>query len=194
VKPGISERSPERAHRYVAHVDPSGGVNDSMTLAVAHKVRETVVLDCVREFIPPFSPEGCVEAFCDVLKRYRVKRITSDRYAGEWPREQFLKRGVVCEPAERSASQYYVDFLPQLTEGAVDLLDNERLIAQFAALERSPRRGTHDSVSHPPSGHDDLANAVAAACSQAMARYSAHLHERDYRPLQVESCSRQYYA
>jgi hypothetical protein len=74
-------------------------------------------------------------------------------------------------PTKRNTSQYYIDFLPQLTEGAVDLLDNEQLVSQFASLERSPRRSSHDAVNHPPNTHDDVACAVAAACVQAMARY-----------------------
>jgi hypothetical protein len=180
VKPGVTERPPERRHKYFAHTDPSGGVNNSMTLAICHKDGETVVVDAIREAVPPFSPECTVEEFADLLRRYRVKRITSDRYGGEWVREQFRKRGVLCLPAERNTSQYFIDFLPQLTEGAVDLLDHERMLAQFAALERSPRRGTHDAVSHPKNGHDDIAAAVASACVQAMARCSGgQIYERE---------------
>ena len=32
----VHERPSERAHSYVAFVDPSGGSSDSMTLAIAH--------------------------------------------------------------------------------------------------------------------------------------------------------------
>jgi hypothetical protein len=38
---GVHERAPERAHSYVAFVDPSGGSSDAMTLAIAHKEGET---------------------------------------------------------------------------------------------------------------------------------------------------------
>ena len=33
---GIHERPHERKHEYVAFTDPSGGSNDSFTLAIAH--------------------------------------------------------------------------------------------------------------------------------------------------------------
>ena len=36
-----------RNHSYVCFVDPSGGSSDSMTIAVAHKEGQTVVLDAV---------------------------------------------------------------------------------------------------------------------------------------------------
>jgi hypothetical protein len=35
------------------------------------------------------------------------------------------------------------------------------LVAQLCSLERRTTRGGRDSIDHPPSGHDDLANAVA---------------------------------
>ncbi len=43
----------------------------------------------------------------------------------------------------------------------VDLLDDERLIAQIVGLERRTARGGRDSIDHAPGAHDDLANAVA---------------------------------
>ena len=41
VKFGVRERPPERAHRYVAFVDPSGGSSDAMTLAISHTEGKT---------------------------------------------------------------------------------------------------------------------------------------------------------
>ena len=47
-------------HQYVGFVDPSGGSQDSMTLAIAHTEGDDgdrAVLDLVREVRPPFSPD-----------------------------------------------------------------------------------------------------------------------------------------
>ena len=63
---GVRERVVDHRAKYVAFVDPSGGSSDSFTLAIAHKVGETVILDLVREVRPPFSPEGVVEEFSDI--------------------------------------------------------------------------------------------------------------------------------
>jgi hypothetical protein len=82
---------------------------------------------------------------------------------GEWPREQFRKQGVNYEPAESSKSEIYVDLLPLINSGAVDLLDHERLVTQLTSLERRTSRGGRDSIDHAPGGHDDIANAVASA-------------------------------
>jgi hypothetical protein len=89
-------------------VDPSGGSNDAMTLAIAHKEGNTVILDMVRERRPPFSPEAVVEEFANELKNYRITTVAGDRYAGEWPRERFRLHGVNYEVADKSKSELYL--------------------------------------------------------------------------------------
>ena len=161
ISAGTYERAPLSAVRYSAFVDPSGGSSDSMTLAVGHRDGNTTVLDCLREVRPPFSPESVVREFATVLKSYRVTKVSGDRYAGEWPREQFRKLGIEYEPAEQSKSDLYRDLLPQLNSKQLDLLDHPRLLNQFVSLERRTSRGGRDSIDHPPGAHDDLSNACA---------------------------------
>jgi hypothetical protein len=67
------------------------------------------------------------------------------------------------EPAENSKSEIYVDLLPLINSGAVDLLDHGRLVMQLTSLERRTSRGGRDSIGHAPGAHDDIANAVAGA-------------------------------
>jgi hypothetical protein len=38
------------------HTDPSGGSADSMTLCMCHMADDRVVVDCLRERIPPLVP------------------------------------------------------------------------------------------------------------------------------------------
>jgi hypothetical protein len=54
----------------------------------------------------------------------------------------------------------YLESLPVLTSGRVQLLDHPRANAQIAGLERRTARSGKDSVDHPPGGHDDLANGI----------------------------------
>jgi hypothetical protein len=44
---------------------------------------------------------------------------------------------VSYEPAEKSKSKMYVDLLPLINSGAVDLLDHERLVMQLTSLTKS---------------------------------------------------------
>jgi hypothetical protein len=72
--------------------------------------------------------------------------------------------GIAYEPSERTKSQIYLEFLPLLNSGRVELLDNPRLISQLYALERRTSRGSgKDTIDHPPGGHDDVINAAAGA-------------------------------
>jgi hypothetical protein len=164
---GVRERMPENRNHYVAFCDPSGGSGDSMTLAIIHKEGKVIVLDAVRESRPPFSPEAVVAEQAELMRKYRIAQVFGDRYAGEWPREQFRHYGINYEPADKSKSDLYIDLLPLLNSRNIDLLDNERLISQITGLERKTARSGKDSIDHSPGGHDDLANAVAGAAVYA---------------------------
>lgn len=158
VTTGRYEIPPVAGVTYRAFVDPAGGSGgDSFTCAVAHGN----ILDAIREIKPPFSPERAVEELAAFLRSYRVSSVKGDRYAGEWPREQFQKRGILYDPSARSKSECYLELLPLVNSGRVELLDVPRLIGQAAQLERRTGRSGRDSVDHPPGGHDDVINAVA---------------------------------
>jgi hypothetical protein len=164
VIPGLRELPPTSYLRYVAFTDPSGGSEDAMTLAIAHREEGKVILDAVREARPPFNPDEVVAEFAAVLRTYRTGSVSGDRYGGEWPRERFRAHGIAYELAEKSKSELYRDLLPLLNSGRVALLDHARLITQLCSLERRTARSGRDSIDHPPGKHDDLANAVAGAC------------------------------
>src|SRR5439155_25924753 len=94
------------------------------------------------------------------LNRYRVTTIVGDRYAGEWPREQFRKRGVTYEPSDLSASDLFRELLPRLNTRTIALLDHPRAIGQLASLDRKVGRN-RDVIGHPRNGKNDVANAIA---------------------------------
>ena len=99
---GILERPFNRQNNYVAFVDPSGGSSDAMTMCIAHKEGATVVVDVIREYKPPFSPEAVVAEYADLVRKYRCLQAYGDRYAGEWVVEQFRKHSVHYEASERT--------------------------------------------------------------------------------------------
>jgi hypothetical protein len=82
------------------------------------------VLDLVREVRPPFSPESVVTELCETLASYRIRRVSGDRYGGLWPSEQFRKHGVTYVPADKTASQLFLEMLPLINAGACGLLDS----------------------------------------------------------------------
>ena len=171
VSHGILERAPSGDPNtfYKAFCDPSGGSKDSMTLAIAHRQDDRAVLDVIREVRAPFSPESVVREFSDVLTLYGLNRLSGDKYAGEWPREQFMRFGIRYVPAEKTKSDLYLDLLPAINSRLVDLLDHNRLLAQLVGLERKTGRGK-DVIDHPKHAHDDVANAAAGALNLVLNR------------------------
>ncbi len=165
--PGRHELPPVAGVQYVGFLDPSGGSQDAMTLAISHRDKDRAVLDAVREVRPPFSPEAVVQEFAALLHAYAVTRVRGDRYGGEWPREQVRKAGIEYEVCETAKSDLYKELLPALNSGHIELLDHARLRAQLAGLERRTARGGRDSIDHPPGSHDDLINAAAGALLSA---------------------------
>lgn len=163
----VFERGKLHGESYSAFVDPSGGSSDSMTMAIGHVEDGRIIVDCIREARPPFSPEQVVHDFAQTLDDYGIRKVEGDRYAGEWPREAFSKRGIDYSASAKPKNELYQDLLPKLNSGEIDLLDNTRLVNQLCDLERRTSRGGRDSIDHPPSGHDDVCNAVAGLAAMA---------------------------
>jgi hypothetical protein len=166
--PGRAELPPMADMRYTAFCDPSGGVSDAMTLAIAHLEGNRGILDAVLVVQPPFDPQDAVAQCAALLKRYNVVRVKSDRYAGQWVVSAFSSVGITVDHSERSKSDLYIDMLPLVTSKTIELLDNPRLKAELSSLERRTARSGKDSVDHSPNAHDDLANAVAGALVNVM--------------------------
>jgi hypothetical protein len=167
VVPARTSLPPVSGVPYIAFVDPSGGAQDAMTMAIAHSERQdghlVAVLDLVAARTPPFSPESVVKEFAKLLKAYSVHCVTGDRHSGEWCREVFARYGIAYMVSEQTKSQLYGEWLPLVTSQRVALLDHPKLVQEALGLERRTARGGRDSIDHGPHGHDDLLNAAAGA-------------------------------
>ncbi len=83
---------------------------------------------------------------------------------------QFRHFNITFEQSAKPKTDLYVDVLPLINSRRIELLDNQRLIAQLCSLERRTTRGSgRDVIDHPASGgHDDIANAVAGLASHCL--------------------------
>jgi hypothetical protein len=161
---GVTVRPPLPNLRYVSFVDASGGVRDSFTAAVAHADDDGVaVLDCLLEIKAPFNPDQATADVADMLKAYRCSSTQGDKYAAGWVVQAFSKCGITYRHSERDRSAIYLDALPLFTTGRARLLDNSRLVHQFAGLERRTSPMGKDRIDHGPSGADDACNSAAGA-------------------------------
>jgi hypothetical protein len=122
------------------------------------------VLDNLVEVKAPFNPTQATEHVANTLRAYGLHHTVGDKYAAGWTVDAFAKCGIRYEHSTRDRSSLYLDCLPLFTSGRAKLLDNKRLVTQFAGLERRTTPIGKDRVDHGPGGHDDLANS-ASGCS-----------------------------
>jgi hypothetical protein len=166
VVPGRHGLSFAQGIEYHAFLDTSGARSDSMTIAIAHRSKGKVVLDCAHERVPPFVPSEVVEEYSKIIRGYGLHTATADNYAGDWVTSNFRDHGVEVVNTTKTKSEFYLEFLPLLHNGAVEILDSARLVSQLKNLMRSTRGGK-EKVDHGPGAHDDVINAVAGACVAA---------------------------
>jgi len=167
VVPGRFELEKVYGRPHFAFVDPSGGRGDAMTLSICFKEDSgKIVQSCIRAKYPPFRPQEVVKDFAKVIKSYGLSSCEGDRYSGSWCSSEFQKEGITYKNSELSKSDIYLEFLPLVMQGQVELLDHKQMINELKQLER--RTGKQkDSVDHPQGLHDDLSNAAAGACVMA---------------------------
>jgi hypothetical protein len=116
----------------------------------------------------PHNPVDAVWEIAQVLKSYRLFSTIGDKYAAGWTTDGFAKAGVQYAHSERDRSAIYLDLLPLITSGRLKLLDNKRLIAQLAGLERRSLPLGKTRIDHGVGGFDDLAVSAAGALVSAV--------------------------
>jgi hypothetical protein len=174
VVPNRGDLPPTAGQRVLWFADPAGGSGaDSYTLCGAAPAADgRVSIVALAERKPPFSPDDVTREFAEIIRRYGGSSVRGDKYAGEWPRERFRRHGVSYEVNQKTTSEIYQQAVPLLTGQRIELPDNARLIAQLCALERRLSPGGRTLITHPPRGHDDLANAALGAAVAAVASAS----------------------
>lgn len=163
---GRQELPPATGITYYAFCDPSGGRHDAFTLAISHSAKGKVTIDLVKETKSPFQPAAVVKDYASELKRYGLRQVTGDKYAGSWPAEAFKTEGIKYIESEKTSSELYLEMIPRLSNTEIELPENDRLQNQLLSLLRRTGQGGKDSVICPQGtdSHADIANAVAGAC------------------------------
>ena len=158
------EMLPAAGVTYRAFVDPSGGSEDAMTLAIAHKTtrpdkRVSSTLSARRGRRSRHRPWSTTSPRCSrAIASARLLAITT---AASSLRNRSAGTASATKSASSPKSDLFRDMLPLLNAGHITLPRHDRLIAQIVGLERRVSRAGRDSIDHAPGAHDDLANAVA---------------------------------
>lgn len=152
---------PRLGNYYSAFVDVAGGGADEYTMAISHKESERTVIDGV--WAQSGDPAQITADYAKIMRAYGIKHCTGDRYAAEWPRQEYRKHGITLKNSALNRSELYLELMPMLQTGAVELPPDEKAITQLTLLERRTGRNGRDTIDHGPQGHDDRCNAIAGA-------------------------------
>lgn len=161
VVPGRREILPEIGRTYIGFADVSGGRGDDSALSIGHRDGRKVIVDFSKRYAPPHNPHEVIADMATQLRRYQLRRVTGDNYAADFVAEGFKSHGVWYQKSDKAKSALYLELLPRLCSGEIELLDDEVAIIQLANLERRTRSGGRDSIDHPNGCHDDVANTIA---------------------------------
>ncbi len=165
---GVTVRPPRQGISYCGFVDAASGTGkDSFAVGIAHTDADAVILDLCHEIKPPFNPQSAVDEVAAILQSYGCFSCRGDKYSAGFVIEAFGRNGITYEYSEIDRSGLYISALPLFTAGRARLIDNPKLVAQFASLERRTSAGGRDQVDHGRNAHDDAANASAGALALA---------------------------
>jgi hypothetical protein len=154
---------------YLAVVDAASGSGaDSAALAIVHAEidgdRVIVVVDAVREAKPPFSPELVVAEHAALLRAYGCLEVYGDKWGAGFVDALYARHGIWYRALPMTRSEAYAQLLGLVNCAAVELPEHPRLIQQISRLRRTAGTSGREVIDHPAGGHDDIANATAAAC------------------------------
>jgi hypothetical protein len=160
-RPGVS---------YAAFIDASGGRSDAYTCVIGHRHGDKFIADVVTGEPPPFNPSTVTARLASLVQQYKCKKVTGDNFAAEWVATAWRSQGLTYERSDMPASALYLEALPAFMREQISIPDHPQLIRELRALERRTSRMGRDSVTHPPGGHDDYANALAGCLRVAQAK------------------------
>ena len=160
---GRRELPPEPGVTYSGFVDPSGGVSDSMTLAIGHLGRNNAcILDAVIEVRPPLDPEQTVAEFAALLRRYGVTKLSATNTAANGRAPVSPSMALNSSRARGRRATSTATFCPCSTPVASSFLDHAAFERpSLPAWSGAPRARAAIRSIMLPDAHDDLANAVA---------------------------------
>jgi hypothetical protein len=164
----VRDASYQKGTTYYIFADPSEGLHkgdDSMTIGVSHGVEDSVVVDFLQEFKPPFKPKHVISQVVEICSRYRVSTITEDSHAIGWISDQLEPHGISVEKSKLNKSQIYAKFAVLAGDELVSLPADQRLREQLMGLQRFNQEGGLLKIDHLPRSKDDLAN---SACGCAL--------------------------
>ncbi|MGH7788409.1 MAG: hypothetical protein ACRERC_16185 [Candidatus Binatia bacterium] len=171
----VAERLPAPGRQYVGSFDASGGAHDAAAGSVGHTEATGGVVDAVRRWPSPHDPSAVVAEAADFFRRYGVRTVLADRYAGNYPVSEFKRHGITLEHCPLDRSALYLNLLPRARAAAVCWPNDGTLLRELRGLVRKRSAfGGKQNVDHRPGGFDDVAVTVAGVVYQLTTPRTVH--------------------
>jgi hypothetical protein len=160
--------APRSGVGYRGFVDSSSGRGDAFTLSVGHREGEKIVVDLLKAWDPPFNPQQVTGEAAEILRQYRLDKVTGDRFSGGWIFSEFAKHHIDYQLCEKNRSELYLTLEPFVNTALIELPQDDRLIKELCGLERKRGKAGKDQIDHGRLGSDDRANSVAGLCYEGL--------------------------
>jgi hypothetical protein len=155
------ENMPRHGIRYAGFVDMSGGRGDDAAICIGHREGRKIIVDYLKAYKSPLDPYVVCQLMAKTLRGFGLRRVLGDRFAAEFTAQAFTTNRIGYLTCDKTKNEMYLEMLPVLCAGELELVDDETLINQLANLERRTRSGGKDIIDHPRGQKDDMANVVA---------------------------------
>lgn len=173
---GRTEVAPARDRfQYTAAID-AAYKGDRFTICIAHydRGRDHVVVDHLGGWqgtrqqplrLGVVLPE--IKALAD---QYGFHRVRGDQFGAEPLKDAFQRHGLTYEEltfTNQSKGDIYATLRSRIQDGTIELLDHRDSLRELRGLELENLPGGGTRIGHPRHGHDDYADAMALAVSEA---------------------------
>ncbi len=175
---GRTEIAPTDDTHYCAAID-AAYKGDQFTLAIAHLdlERRAVFVDLLHGWQgsrkAPLKLADVMPQLKAICERYRVHTVLGDQFGAEPLKDAFQRQYLTYEErtfTNQSKADIYATLRSRIQDGSIELLDHEPSLRELRALELENLPGGGIRIGHPRHGHDDFADAIALAVSEAATR------------------------
>lgn len=176
VVPGRTEVAPDRERfHYTAAID-AAYKGDRFTICIAHYDREKdrIAVDHLGGWQgtrqQPLRLGEVLPQIKALAERYGFHNVRGDQFGAEPLKDAFERHGLAFEErtfTNQSKADIYATLRSRIQDGTIELLDHRDSLRELRALELENLPGGGTRIGHPRHGHDDYADAMALAVSEA---------------------------
>lgn len=185
-KDGTLAPNPDLSYR--AAIDPAFQ-KDAFAMAVAHKERDSVVVDLVTTWHRA-GFEHTLDAVVEVCRRYGIRQVRTDQFSSQSVLEGLQKRRLECDvvPWDNAGKfEAFTRLKAALVTRQVSLPNDDMIVNELMNLEARPTATGMVRIAASAGNHDDRATVLAALMDLLESEYGPIvLTHQDYHAMPAD--------